>query len=355
MKRVKICLAGPGNVGKHFVKLLIERNELFKKQYGIDLQLFAVAGSKGGVISSSPLDLEKVYHYERQEPWKDYFPGNGIDDLKSWQIISKAETDLLVEATPSDLKTGEPGLMNFKAAIKAGINIVTLAKGALVTDFAGLMKSATEQNLAIKFAGATAAALPTVDVAHYCLAGATIKKISGILNGTTNYILTKMARENVDFNTALKEAQEMGVAEPKPDQDIEGWDTAAKIVIITNAIFGSELSLKDISVAGIKEVTLERIAEASLKGKTIRLVGESGLDNNGCKQAKQDIKNKVFVKPLALENHHTLARVDGTTKAIHFETDIFGDLTVVGGKSDPRAAAAAAIKDIINLAREGFY
>ncbi len=352
MKKVKICLSGLGNVGRHFIRLLIERREMLQGKYGLDIELIAVSCSDGGLVSSSPLELDTVCDYSRQQPWASSFPGIGQDGLEGWRIIENSQADILVEATPTDLQTGEPGLTNFKTAIANGMDVVTLTKGALVKDFSGLMELSKSRGLVIKFSGATAAALPTIDMAEYCLAGATINSIKGILNGTTNFILTKMSQEKVDYDTALKEAQDLGIAEPKPDLDVQGWDTAAKIVILSNAIYGTTLSMKDIPVSGIDRIDPEVLEKASSEGKVVKLVGESSIIAESGGKHDQG-KVNVSVAPVPIEAEHVLASVDGTTKAIHFETDTLGELTVIGGKSNPRAAAAAALKDLVNLAREG--
>ena len=352
MRKIKICLSGLGNVGHHFVKLLNERHDLLKNQYNLDLQLHAIAGSRGGVLSSSDITRKVVKSSSNRESWSIAFPGCGRDDLTGCQVIENCRADVLVEATPTNLLTGEPGLTNIRTALERGISVVTLTKGPLVKDFPGLMNLAKKKGVSLKFSGATAAALPTVDMVNYCLAGSTVKKISGILNGTTNYILTKMSQGDIDYHTALKEAQEMGVAESNPELDVEGWDTAAKILILTNTIYGTDLCLDDIPVTGIQGVTSEMIDEAARDGKTIKLIGESCLEGPFHNQKQKVTGISVSVSPVDLESDHALSRINGTTKAINFETDTLGDFTVVGGKSDPRAAAAAVIKDIVNLARE---
>ncbi len=352
MKKVKICLSGLGNVGRHFIKLLIERREMLQGKYGLDIELIAISCSDGGLVSTSPIDLNAIYDYSRQQPWALSFPGIGRDGLEGWQIIENSQADILVEATPTDLQTGEPGLTNFKTAIASGMDIVTLTKGALVKDFSGLINLSKSKGLVIKFSGATAAALPTIDMAEYCLAGSTINSIKGILNGTTNFILTRMSQEKVSYDSALKEAQELGIAEPKPDLDVQGWDTAAKIVILSNAIYGTTLSMTDIPVSGIERIDPGVLEKASSEGQVVKLIGESSIIAESRGKHDQG-KVNVSVAPVTIDAEHVLAAVDGTAKAIHFETDTLGELTVIGGKSSPRAAAAAALKDLINLAKEG--
>jgi homoserine dehydrogenase len=223
------------------------------------------------------------------------------------------------------------------------MHVVSLNKGPFVLAFWELSRRAAEKGVALKLSGATAAALPTVDIATYCLAGATISKILGILNGTSNYILTRM-EAGLTFAEALREAQDMGIAERDPSLDVGGWDTANKLLILTNVALGTNLRLEDIEVQGITDITPQDVRAAREAGHVIKLLGQAERDESGV---------RASVRPVTLPREHPLAAVTGTTKAVHFETDTMGSLTVIGGRSDPRAAAAAALKDIINLATSG--
>ncbi len=347
MKNISICLAGLGNVGSQFIKLLQERQDLIKSKYGFVLEINAVALRSGGIISSAPLDLNLLLELSHKGKLELY-PGWG-SNIKGYQVVSESAVDILLDGTPTNLKTGEPSLTYLKTALAKGMHVVTLAKGGLVLDFNNLKDLARKNGVEIRYSGATAAALPTIDIANYCLAGVSVTEIMGILNGTSNYVLTKMTEEGMTFEAALKEAQVLGIAEPQPELDVGGWDTAAKILILSNEIFGIDLTLEDISVTGITHVTLSMIEEAKKQGEVIKLVGESRLVQGGRSKDKPNVE--VMVGPQTLPNDHTLAGVKNTTKAIYFNTDTMGELSVIGGKSDPRAAAAAALKDIINLAR----
>jgi homoserine dehydrogenase len=173
-----------------------------------------------------------------------------------------------------------------------------------------------------------------------CLAGTEVFNAEGILNGTTNYILTRMYEEGTPYKDALAEAQRMGVAEPDPSLDVEGRDTANKILLIANEVFQAGLSLKDIRVEGITQLTPEDIQEAKKISKVIKLIG---------KVEKTGGKVVASVGPMALPLDHPLASVRGTEKAISYLTDTMDRVTVSGGKSNPVGAAAAILKDIIRV------
>jgi homoserine dehydrogenase len=189
---------------------------------------------------------------------------------------------------------------------------------------------------------ATAAALPTLDVALTSLAGADILRADGILNGATNFILTRMDEDGVSYQDGLEEAQKMGVAEPDPSLDVEGKDTANKILLIANEVFRANLTLKDIPVEGITRITPSQIEEAKGKGMVIKLIG---------KAEKKGDRVVASVGPVGLSREHPLATVRGTEKAISYFTDTMDRVTVSGGRSNPLGAAAALLKDIINIYR----
>jgi homoserine dehydrogenase len=252
--------------------------------------------------------------------------------------LKKIDPGIMVGCTPSSLQTGEPGLRHIQAALAKGWHVVTADKGPLVAAFQSLLNLAREKRLSLRFSGATAAALPTLDVGLYSLAGAEIISIEGILNGTSNFILTRMG-EGTAFEEALEDAQARGIAEHNPVLDIEGWDTAAKLLLIANSVMGLELTLGDIEVKGIAKVTPKSIARARKEGKAIKLIG---------KISRAEGRWSAEVSPSAIAAGHPLFHVDGTNKGITFLTDTMGSVTVSGGKSDPRGAAAALLKDIIH-------
>jgi len=230
-------------------------------------------------------------------------------------------------------------LSHLRLALDNGWHVVTANKGPLVVDFKGLKRKSTDQRLALEFSAAAGAALPGLDVGLYSLAGAEITAIEGILNGTTNFILTQMD-QGVIYEDALGEAREKGIAEPDPSQDVEGWDTALKILLLANAVLGLDLTLADIDVRGITGITDQLRNNAKAEGKVLKLLGR-------IHQAGAQFKAEV--KLTAIGSAHPLFGVNGTNKGITFFTDTMGEVTVTGGKSDPRGAAAALLKDIINI------
>ncbi len=337
-KSANLVLMGYGHVGKAFVRLLEEKAVLLRTSYGLSLGLRAVFKSTGGLFSSLTLKVEDILNFQVADLtlhpfWK--------SDLSLESVLRQTEPGVLVDCLPSNLKTGEPGLSITRLALDSGWHVVTANKGPLAVDFTGLRKVASRSHLALRFSGAAAAALPALDVGIISLAGAQVLGFNGILNGTTNFILTEMGKGR-SYGEALREAQARGIAEPDPSQDVEGWDTAVKLLLIANAVIGLELFLSDISVEGIVDFPNELVRRAAREGKSVKLLGRLSREQNGI---------KAFVAPSAIDRSHPLFGVDGTAKGITYFTDTMGDVTITGGKSDPRGAAAALLKDIINIYR----
>ncbi len=337
MKKVRVAIVGYGNIGQQLVQIIKDKHHHIMKNYGLDLQLVAAMGRNNLVYEKEGINLDWLLSMGKdlsKHQGNIFFIGDSVDAL---DII---QGDVLVEATPTNIDTGEPGYSHMKRAFELGMDVVTLSKGALVCHYEDVINTMNRYNRKMKISGATAAALPTIDMGQYNLVGNEILKIQGILNGTTNFILSRMHEEDLSYTDALLEAQEKGIAEKNPRLDVGGFDTASKLVILANSLMGTRFSLKDVEIRGIEEVSLEDIKQAKDENYTIKLVGEAVRNGN---------QIELRVSPMKLESSNLLTRTQYKDKAIVFYTDLMGTIAVIGGASDPRAAAAAALKDIINL------
>jgi homoserine dehydrogenase len=345
MTNLRLIVSGYGRVGRALVRLLLEKGEAVARRHGLELPLAAVVDVDGAAVASGAAGLP-LGQIAAGLP-----PGKGPSTLETWGepsvttsvLVERGLADVLVETTPTDLQTGEPGLGHLRAALSHGLHVVTATKGPLVLRFGELNRLAERNGVALKYSAATAAALPALDLGVYCLAGAEIERIEGVLNGTTNFILTRMRRLEETYQEALAEAQRLGIAEADPRLDVGGWDTASKLVLIANGLLGVALTLDQVQVSGIEGVTLDQIRGAAAAGVVPRLLAVAVRDGGA-------VRASVGVEHLAPD--HPLAAVDGAEKGITYFTDTMDRVTVAGGKSDPRGAAAALLKDLINLARE---
>lgn len=342
MKTVKIILCGCGGVGKEFLQLLADRGEALGVTYGLKLVVMAAADVKGAAVAESDegVPVAELVRYLKDGNEIQHFPIFGKEGLTGTEIIAGGNADVVVEATPTDLKDGGVGKQHIFSAIEQGMNIVSANKGPFVLFYEELFKKAEATGVSLSISAATAAALPTLDVGLTCLAGTNVLSAEGILNGTTNYILTQMYEHGTAYDVALKQAQELGIAETDPSYDVEGKDSANKILLIANRVFGRTFSLSDVSVQGITKVTPADIEEARKNDKIIKLIGEVKSEGGSF---------ELSVGPKALDRTHPLASVNGSEKALSYDTDTMGGITVMGGKSSPVGAAAAMLKDLINV------
>jgi homoserine dehydrogenase len=201
-----------------------------------------------------------------------------------------------------------------------------------------LLKLAKDNGVEFLYEGTVMSGSPMLNLARETLAGSDITEVKGILNGTTNYILSEMEKGN-GYAETLKKAQELGYAEAVPDADVLGWDALAKVTIIANAIFGSNNKPDDFPCKGITEITPEAIAEAKARGKRYKLIGKVWLENG---------KVKGSVAPEEVDISHPLAGVMGATNAITFTTDTLGDVTIVGPGAGKIETGYSALIDIIH-------
>ncbi|MFT9497129.1 homoserine dehydrogenase, partial [Anaerosolibacter sp.] len=335
MRKVKIAIVGYGNIGNQFIKIIKEKGQEILKNYGLDFQLTAVIGRKNMIYEERGVDVDKLLAIGKD---LSKYEGNVLKITSGTDALETIKADVLIEATPTNIETGEPGYSHIKKAFSLDMDVVTLSKGALVCHYEDVMNTMNQYGRRIKISGATAAALPTIDMGQYNLAGNKILKMQGILNGTSNYILSRMHEEEISYEDALIEAQEKGIAEKNPKLDVGGYDTASKLVILANSLMGTNYSLSDVQIQGIEEVSLKDIKMAKAENCTIKLVGEV---------VRNDGQAGIWVAPMKLNHTNLLSRTQYKDKGIVFYTDLMGSIAVIGGASDPRAAAAAALKDII--------
>ncbi len=241
-----------------------------------------------------------------------------------------------MEVTPTNIETGEPGLSNMLAAFKSGKHIVTSNKGPLALRFTELKEAAEDNGLLFRYEATVGGAVPIFNLVHEALAGNTVIGIEGILNGTCNYILTRMEEERMPYELVLKEAQELGIAEADPTYDVDGIDSACKLVIIANSIFGKDATYRDVEVTGIRKITPEALELANKSNYVVKLVCEAG--------------DKLTVAPRLVPKRHPLA-VGGTLNVASIRTDLAGRITISGKGAGSIETASSILSDILFIAR----
>jgi len=341
MKIIKIALIGYGSVGKAFLQLLYDKqNYLINEE--INIKVIYIIASNGGIYNASGIDYKKIIKFSKNNTDLTKYPYGGSVKINFNKIIENNDVDIIVEMTPTNKDTGEPGMMHITKALKNGINVITSNKGPILLAYRRLKKLAKEKNVQLGVGCTTGGALPTINGGMIDLAGSSILSIEGILNGTTNFILKEMEDNQVTYAEALKKAQKLNIAETNPTLDVDGWDTASKLLILTNILMNQDKTLNDIIVSGITEITPKQIKEARLKGEKYKLIGKT-----------ENINGKLCmnVKLQKIKSTHPLYYVDGRNKGVRYTSDTLGDLTILGGASGAIPAAASLLRDLININR----
>jgi homoserine dehydrogenase len=332
---MRIILVGFGVVGKGVATILASRYAEKVKDYRFNPKIVAIADIDGAVINSRGLSPEKLEAIKQRGFPISADPDFGHPGMSALDVIESVEAEVVVEVTPVNIKDAEPALSHITNAFKTGKHVVTTNKGPLALAMPALTELADYNNVYLRFSGTVGGGTPMLEFAKRCLAGDKILAIKGILNGTTNYILTEMSQNRVTFQEALTNAQKLGYAETEPSMDIDGFDTACKVVILANWIMNKKITLKDVDRTGIRDVSLQALDEASKRGNTIKLIGS--IYSNG-----------VTVKPTEIPKNNALC-VSGVLNAVTFFTEFAGEQTLVGRGAGGMETASAVLRDLLDI------
>ncbi len=338
---MRIAIIGYGGVGKAFVQLLHDKKEYLNNE-DIYPQVNYIIDLGGGIYNPEGIDCEDLGEFSETERNITKYPNGGSSEVTFDKMLESKDVDVVIEMTPTNKKTGEPGMTFIKKSLENGIHVITSDKGPILLAYKELNQLAVQNNVQLGIGCTTGGALPSINGGVIDMAGADILSIEGVLNGTTNFILKEMKDTSCTYHEALEKAQELGIAETDPTLDVEGWDTATKLLILTNVLMKQEKTLEDITVEGITNVTLEDIQKATNEGKKLKLVG---------KTEKLGDELKMSVRLEKLDFTHSLYGVEGKNKAVRYTSDTLGDLTVIGGASGVIPAAASILRDLININR----
>ncbi len=339
---LRVAMIGFGVVGQGVAEVLRDKKEFLQRELGAEFVLTAVSDlQKGAVADPAGLDPKALLAWLDSRGSLEGFPAaaRGWDALTT---IRRAEADVVVEVSWTDVKTGGPALEHFRTCFAAGRHLVTTNKGPMVVAPREMLDAAQRAGVEFRFEGTVMAGTPVISTARRGLAGCTISGFSGILNGTTNFILTEMER-GMTYEAALARAQELGYAEADPSGDVLGWDAAGKVVILANTVLGLSVRLADVKLTtGITAITLEDVQAAAAAGERWKLVAAARREGDS-------VVAEVLPKRLPLAD--PLAGVMGATNAVTFHTDLVGPVTIVGAGAGKLATAEAVISDLVDVHR----
>ncbi|MFC2050803.1 homoserine dehydrogenase [Chloroflexota bacterium] len=318
-KSIGIGLMGLGVIGGGMAKALIGKPDALSREAGSKLVLKKVL--EKDLAKHGSLGIER-----------------GIFTTKFEELVTNPEVDIVVE-----LMGGEhPAFEYMREALTRGKHVVTANKEVMSKHWSELLTAARDNHVSLRYEASVGGGIPLIAPFQEDLVANDISAIYAILNGTTNYILTRMAREGLDFSVALKQAQELGYAEADPTKDIEGVDAAYKLAILTTIAFGTEVTSEDVYHEGISRLQARDFRYARELGYAIKLLAIAKRSGNSI---------EARVHPVFIPEDSLLAKVDGVYNAIHVEGDLVGKVIFYGEGAGPRATSSAVVSDIIKIAQ----
>ncbi|HSB09971.1 MAG TPA: hypothetical protein VLM38_10835 [Blastocatellia bacterium] len=339
MIKVGVAILGFGNVGQAFARYVTDPPEALP----FEVSVRALADSSGAVVLGDDAELQRaILHKGSCWPLCEMLPGDPIRDISAFiRELPDVGVSILVECLPTNILTGQPGLGLLTAALEQGLSVITVDKGPLAHGFETLREATRKGGGRLGYSGTTGVSIPET------IANDQVLEIRGVLNGTTNYVLTEMQKNQRPFDEALARAQADGIAEPDPSLDIQGWDTAAKILILAKALMGADARLADVSRIGISSETQSLIDVARRTGRVVRLVGRARIWQG---------RVRVSVAPKLIGPDSPFYSVDGASKLAVFRTASQGEV-IVEGQSGRDAIAKAIVDDIrrITLELPGYH
>jgi len=321
---MRIAILGFGSVGQGVARMIGEK--------ALDLTVTALADSRGGIIDADGIDIPGAFSRKAKSG------SCGKPRVSAMDVVSSDAYDALVEVTPTNIRTGEPAITHIRKALSLGKHVVTSNKGPIALARRELLALAAKKGVALRYEATVCGAIPIIHTLEHGLLGNEVKGLFGVMNGTCNYILTRMEDEGLTYDQALGEAQEMGYAEKDPTYDVKGLDTALKLVILANTVWGTDRTLADVQVTGIDLITPQAIQLAMDRETAIRLIGEAVPS-----------RNLLRVSPRIIPRNHPLL-VEGTLNAVTVVTDMAGELTFIGKGAGSVETASAVIGDLLYIA-----
>ena len=342
----KIGLIGCGTVGQGLLEILEKKREYLKEELDFEVKVVAINDKlKGSLLIPEGIDVEKILQLlEQGKKIDEYLEGkpNEARQMDPLEMLEKCDADIIAELTYTDIKTAEPATSYIKKAFQTGKHVVTSNKGPAALNYRELKKLAQENNLFFRIEGTVMSGTPVFSLFESGLAGNKIKEINGILNGTTNFILSQMEIENMDYEDALGLAQKLGYAEADPTADVEGYDALAKIIILSNVFLEGNIKPSDAKREGITSLSKQEILTAKQEGYRYKLIASTKKENG---------QIRAGVSPQKLPLADPLAGVMGANNALTFDLDLLEKVTVQGPGAGKIETGYSILTDMLTIHR----
>lgn len=324
---------GFGVVGQSFAKLLLSRSADMYSQYGMKPRVVACVDNAGSAIAPAGLDLKRLLETKKIKGTVGAYE-NGSTNFNPLQVAEKVDAEVMLECTPTNLNDGEPATSHLTVAMRSRKHVICVNKGPLALSFPSLIELANYNGVMLRFSGTVGGGTPILEFAKRCLKGDSIISFHGILNGTTNYILSKM-EEGRTYDGAMNDAKEKGYAEANASLDVEGFDAAAKLVIMANWVMGMKVTMKDVKRTGIVNVGLPDVKNAARRGNAVKLLALCD-------------RRRLAVAPAEVSKADPLC-VNGTLNAVTFSSEHSGQQTIIGRGAGGMETASAILRDLIEI------
>lgn len=338
---VRIVLVGFGNVGTALARLIVAKRAEVKERYEMDLRVVAIAtGQHGVAYDNSGLDLARALEIQANAgSLSELNPTEVPPDIPT--LLKEIEAEAVLESVPVNYETGQPAISYLQAALQRGIHAITANKGPVVHGYRALTELARANSSRFFFESTVMDGAPIFSTWRECMPGAQLMSFRGILNSTTNFLLTEM-EGGKSFDKALREAQSIGVAETDPSGDVDGWDAAVKVAALATVLMDYPLSIQDVERQGIGELEIDQVRAAAQDGQRWKLI---------CSSWREGSEVRGRVRPERIRHEDPLYHVRGTSSQITFVSDVLGDLTITGEDPGPDTTAYGMFADLLNAVR----
>lgn len=337
---VKLAFVGFGNVARAFARMLESRRSLLDSQNSIQFRTTGIATATHGSIVAPAIDLLEAA--DLVEGGESLAAIHGTSDCSdSLDLIDRCDADVIFETSPLNPTDGEPAVSYIRRALERGINVVTANKGPVAFAYRDLAELAKRRGVQFRFEGTVMDGAPVFNLAELCLPGVRVTGFCGVLNSTTNLVLTRM-EEGSSFDKALAEARELGVTEADSDYDIDGWDAAVKTVALANVLMNGDVRPMNVERRGIRETTVEAVKAAAESGHAVRLVSRASIRNSVL---------KLTVAPERVPLVSPMGAARGTSNVLVLNTDLMGDIAIFETDPGVEQTAYALMSDMLTIAK----
>jgi homoserine dehydrogenase len=341
MQVVRLAMVGLGNLGWRFCRILEQKDSYLSEYFGLRFLVVGAADSRGAAYDPDGLNLSLIVRLKTSGKSIADYPEVGRLGWKAVEFIKRTEADVLLEASPVNLENGaEPALTCIRIALNKGMHVVTPNKGPLVVAFEELHILAEENKVKIRFDGTVAGGLPALYAGMRDLRGARIISLKAVPNLVTGYLMDMLAA-GVSFDCACERAKDEGVLEGDGTWDIDGWDAAAKLAILTQAVMGIPARIEDVERVGIREIEPGKLKKAYECGYLYRLLVRT--------DRQQDGSITMSARPTPLPSTHPLGHLGQKQMGVVYETDIYGTITLIINEENPIPSAATMLRDLLDI------